>query len=378
MSRRVVALWLLALACALPRPLHTESAIFEMERANAGSQQYSAWFADSDGRVLYFGLSSFWQSHWAAGGDPTADLAEPGDHLIGRFALARERFLPPLRVRAAGPESASSVWDVLAHSNGRIYYTTYFEEIGSVAADGGDMRVFTGIGAGFNELYEGPGGRLWVTRYSSTPGSPSPDGYGGVVVLTPEGELVEEFVFPAEAGRFTAPKSVAVDPASGEIWLNTDTFEPDGRISHETIRLASDGTILERRGGDPELHFVRFDAAGRGWFVESSGAQLQVRVVAGERTFGPLALGPHLATDFAQDIHFAANGAAVVARWSGIVHVVRESGGVLEQTELRVDGPRECAATGGPALLYSAVLFERAVYGTLHCRAAIVRLPLQH
>ena len=34
---------------------------FLMPRANSGVEEYSAWFADSDGRVLYFGLSPFWQ-----------------------------------------------------------------------------------------------------------------------------------------------------------------------------------------------------------------------------------------------------------------------------------------------------------------------------
>ena len=127
-----------------------------MPPANRGSEAYSAWFADARGRMLYFGLSPFWQLWWRSGGDPLGDLAQPGDHLIGRFDLERETFLAPLRVRDGGPDVRSSIWDVLVHSNGRIYYTTYFEEIGSVNPDGTDVRAFEGLGRGFNELYEGP------------------------------------------------------------------------------------------------------------------------------------------------------------------------------------------------------------------------------
>ena len=114
--------------------------VYRAEPANTGTEHYSAWFGDTDGDVLYFGLSPFWELWWETGADALADLEEVGDHLIGRFDLRGEYFLPPLRVRAAEDGARSSVWDVLAHSNGRIYYTTYFEGIGSVRSDGSDAR----------------------------------------------------------------------------------------------------------------------------------------------------------------------------------------------------------------------------------------------
>jgi hypothetical protein len=269
-----------------------------MERANRGVEAYSAWFADSDGRILYFGLSPFWELWWRTGGDARADLAKPGDHLIGRFHLERETFLPPLRVRSMGFDSRSSVWDVLVHSNGRIYYTTYFEEIGSVNPDGSDVRAFSGLGAGFNELYEGPAGHIYVTRYSDAPRDVERQRYGGVVVLTPDGELVREIRFERDDQRFTAPKSLAIDPASGEIWLNTDTFWVDGSILHETLRLAPDGRVLSREVAPPELHFIRFDAGGRGYFAESLNAAFRLRITTGERELAVIPLGPRKPLDF--------------------------------------------------------------------------------
>ena len=151
---------------------------FAAEQTNSGPEQYGSWFGDSDGKVLYFGLSSFWQLLWqceAEGGSLCAlrDLDHPGDHLIGRFDLAGEGFLDPLMVRRSGRDCRSSVWDVLAHSNGRIYYTTGWEEFGSVRPDGTGLSYYAGAGEGLNELWEGPAGEIYATRYfGSTSGSP--------------------------------------------------------------------------------------------------------------------------------------------------------------------------------------------------------------
>ena len=235
--------------------------------------------------------------------------------------------------------------------------------------------MFDEIGPGLNELYEGPGGNVYATRYSSEPLDPSPEAYGSVVVLTPEGRLVRELRIPAPDGGLAAAKSLAVDPETGEIWLNTDTFASSGAISHETLRLGPDGALLERRGGDPELHFVAFDAAGRGWFAESEAGALRVRVVVDGRSRS-LELGPLPALDFVQDIRFAPDGSAVLARWSGVIHVIRERAGAFERTDLRGALPRPCDVTGGPSLLYSALLFGDAVYATVYCGARVVRVPL--
>jgi hypothetical protein len=362
----------LLLACAVFER-GPEVVAFRMAPANSGAERYSAWFADSDGRVLYFGLSPFWDVSWQSGDDPKADLKEPGDHLIGRFDLDREVFLQPLRVREVGPGSRSSVWDVLAHSNGRIYFTTYFEEIGSVRSDGSDLRLFEGLGVGFNELSEARGGNVFVTRYSSTPLEPDESSYGAVVELTPDGELVREIVIARAGDDFAAPKSVAVDPESGDIWLNTDTFRADESIYHETVHLAADGRVLGRHAGDPELQFVRFDRAGRGWFAESDAGTLRVRVTLAGHGLAQRELGPRPRYDFVQDIHFASNGTAAIARWSGIVHLLRLRAGELERRDLDLRLPPRCGATGGPALLYSAILHERHLYGTIYCGATVLR-----
>ncbi len=347
-----------------------------MPQVNRGSEAYSAWFADSDGRILYFGLSPFWDLWWRSGGDPLADLAEPGDHLIGRFDLERERFLSPLRVRAGGPDSRSSVWDVLAHSNGRIYYTTYFEEIGRVNPDGSDVRAFTGLGAGFNELYEGPSGNIYTTRYSDAPHDPDQRRYGAVVELTPEGRLVREIRFERDDERFTAPKSLAVDPHSGEIWLNTDTFRADGSVVYETLRLAPDGRVLAREVAPPELHFMRFDPQGHGYFAESVAGAFRLRITAQGRELALIPLGPRNPLDFIQDIHFTAGGDAVLAFWLGRVTLVRQEGGRFRATDLLLSRPSECTPPEGRSLLYSAVAHGERIYATLYCGGTILSAPI--
>jgi sugar lactone lactonase YvrE len=371
MTRRALLLGVLLAGCAL-RGAAPHTAAFDMQRANSGPELYSAWFADSDGRIFYFGLTAFWERYWANDHEPLADLREFGDHLIGRFDLATESFLEPLRVRSSDSGARSSVWDVLAHSNGRIYYTTFYEQIGWVAADGSDMRVFQDLGTGFNELTEGPDGNVYATRYAGR-ATEDAAAYGSVVVLSPDGALVNEFVIANESERFTAPKSLAVDPRSGEIWLNTDTFGPGEAIAHETIRLRADGSVLERREDEVELHFVAFDAAGRGWFAESVRGRLRLRVMDRDKLLATLSLGPRKRGDFIQDIHFASDGTAVLARWSRVVHLVRLGGGTLEQAEIVFDVEPECAATRGPKLLYTAVLHARGVFATLHCGGRVAR-----
>ena len=339
-----------------------------MPAANRGAEPYSAWFGDARAGILYFGLSPFWTLWWRTGGDPRADLAQPGDLLIGRFDLEAERFLTPLRVGGIESRARASVWDVLAHSNGRIYFTTYFERVGSVAADGSDLRVFSGIGTGFNELWEGPGGHVYVTRYSDAPRDVAAQRYGAVVELTEEGSLVREIRFEKSAGSFTAPKSVAVDPVSGEIWLNTDTFQEDGGLLYETLRLASDGRVLERQLAPPELQFMSFDREGRGWFAELVDGDFRLRIEErGRRTHIPL--GRREGVDFVQDIKFSAEGHAAIAFWSGRVTLVRRAARGYAWWDLELPRPRECERF----LVYTAVPYADRVYATLYCGATIVR-----
>jgi hypothetical protein len=347
-----------------------------VKELNRGAERYSAWFADSDGRVLYFGLSPFWTLWWETRGDPRADLEQPGDHLIGRFDLARRRFLPPLRVQPLGRVSRSSVWDVLVHSNGRIYYTTYFEEMGSVSPDGGDVRHFPDLGPGLNELTEGPRGRVYVTRYTSDPLDSQPERFGSVLVLTPDGVRVSEFRLESAAGRFTAPKSLAVDPATGEIWLNADVLHSDGTLSYATLRLAPDGDLLERRDGAPELHFVAFDRDGIGWFAEDRDGELWLRAARGEEQLGSVSLGRRPPLDFVQDLKPFGDRGVVAALWSGRAFLasLSEDGPVLRGVEF--ERPPDCVAPEGRSLLYSAIVAGSRVYGTLFCGTTILSAPL--
>jgi hypothetical protein len=351
-------------------PLSPGPRFYRAEELNSGPERYSAWFADGQGSILYFGLSPFWTHWWRTGGDPRTDLREPGDHLIGRFDLAGERFLPPLLVRAAGPKSRSSVWDVLAHSNGRIYYTTYFEEIGWVSPDGGEVRHFENLGLGFNELVEGPGGLLYVTRYSDDPFDVGRQRFGSLVVLSPDGELVREFEFPLEEGRFTAPKSVAVDPVTGEIWLNADVFAADGSVSYAWFRLSADGDILEQGAGSPELHFVWFDPEGIGWFAEEDEGDLWLRAKRAGTELVSFPLGPRRGLDFVQDIKAFGSQRVLAALWSGRAFVASLAGPSL--AEIRFQRPADCAPPDGRSLVYTAVGYRNRVCATIVCGAAVL------
>lgn len=369
------------------RDRFVRSTVFREPVTSGGGERYSAWFADSDGSTLYFGLSPFWHLWWATGGDARADLRVPGDHWIGRFSLDGERFLAPLRVSREGDGSRGSVWDVLVHSNGRIYYTTLFEEIGSVEPDGGDLRHFPGLGVGFNELAEGPEGHVYVTRYSDAPSDPDHQHFGSLVILSASGRLLRERRFRGTPARFTAPKSLAVGPR-GSVWLNTDTFLEGGEILHERIHLAPNGDVIERSSAAPELLFPAFDREGRAWLIEAAGGALQLRIAAatdagGASTdpakIGPaIALGPRESLDFVQDLRFTSGGVAVLALWSGrVIEIEPHPDGTFRVRRLRLELPADCRPPAGRSVLYTAIPHAGSIYATLFCDATILRFPLE-
>jgi len=337
-----------------------------------GGERYSAWFGDERDGVIYFGLSPFWTEYHAHGGDPSADLLEPSAHAIGRFDMAHEAFLPAVIARRPGPDSRSSVWDVLAHPNGWVYYTTYFEEMGRVRPGMGDVERFDSLGRGLNEIALGPGPdqNLYVTRYGAGQGD------GGVAVVSPEGKLVREVRLHARPGATTAPKSIAVDPSSGEVWLNADVIARDKSVTFAAFHLGPDLALLERFDPPYELEFVAFDAAGRGFFVEDRNGRLGLRVVRAGAELLAVDLGPRDPHDFAQDIHFAPDGTAAIAFWSGRVEVVRQKDGNYEHARLLLERPKECVSESDPSLFYSAFVSGGSVYATLYCDATIVRAPL--
>jgi hypothetical protein len=279
--------------------------------------------------------------------------------------MEEERFLPPLLVRANDPASTSSVWDVLVHSNGRIYYTTFWNEFGSVRSDGSDVQHYAGAGEGLNELWEGPGGEIYVTRYLGE--------RPGIAVFGTDGGLRRELVMPQAPGALVCPKSLAVDPASGDVWFNTDTFYDDDRpAGFDAYRLSAAGAVLEQVT-EPLLAFVSFDAAGRGWFVDDAEGAWTVRIVEPGGRTTRVELGPHGRLDVVQDIHHAGD-VAVLATWGRSVFAIRApEGGRAERCVLPAP-PLDCG--GEPALGYSAVVSARGgrVYASVDCGIRVLRV----
>ena len=130
--------------------------------APSAEERYCAWYGDAREGVLYFAEAPFWSAFRRPQGDPRADLQHPGPQLVGRFDLRRRAFQPPLDLAPTG--SAAGVWDVLAHPNGRVYFTDFFGASGFVEPASGRVVRFDALGAGLNELAVGPDGQLLVTR----------------------------------------------------------------------------------------------------------------------------------------------------------------------------------------------------------------------
>lgn len=326
---------------------------------DSGGETSCAWFADAHGSVLYFGVSAFWSALRSSGGDPKADLIQPGPRWIGRFDLANERFFEPLELRPAG--AATGVWDVLAHPNGRVYFTTYFDLAGSVDPATGEVLEFAGAGLGLNELALGPDGGILATRYGY---GANPE--GSLVVLSEAGDVQAEHVLSDASGRRVLAKSLAFDPLRREFWLNTDLLpaEDGAAILHDTRVLASDGAE-QLRLTDPELQFFAFAADGTGFFAEVSGQRLWLRrrSPAGLDRFVGLDDGFDAAHDFVQDLRLTQDGRAVLTRWSGRVHVVNAAGRVSD-----VSLPRSAAGE----LYYTALPHGRRICATRCGRVEVV------
>ncbi|MCA9513139.1 MAG: hypothetical protein KC560_20680, partial [Myxococcales bacterium] len=346
----------------------------------SASERYCAWYGEARDGVLYFGMAPFWSAMRDAGGDPSGDLRAPGPQAVGRFDLRSERMLPPLDVAAAAGALAGT-WDVLPHPNGRVYFTTFFEPAGWVEPASGAVVHLGALGLGLNELALGPGGAIGVSRYGGTGGDP--DATGSLVVFAPDGALVLEAPLAPPDGFVVAPKTIAWDPGGERWWIATDLVRrrddaPAPASLHPAIVLDAHGRERARieadaEGREIELQFVRFapapaPQAGRG---AGDGAGVGARgvgavVVGDELRLAELAGGadPHAlvapgrgllldahfprALDFVQDVAFAADGAVLVTRWSGIVHVVRE--GRVESLRM----PRHASARDGAAGLYYA------------------------
>jgi hypothetical protein len=318
-------------------------------------ERYCAWYGDSLGDTLYFGISAFWWALRGSGGNPEADLLIPGPQLVGRFDLERTAFDPPLDVTAPG--ARGGVWDVLAHPDGRIWFTTYFDAAGFVDPATGEVRRLEAAGLGLNELALGPEGHVLVTRYGY-----GVDDRGSVVVLDAQGGVVDEYVLAAEPGVRPAAKSLAWDPLREEIWVNTDLLAPDGSaLGHDTRVLDREGRELERLV-EPEIQFMRFEPDGTGWYAELEAGSLWLRVRTPEEAAARGFAGRRVlldtafleGVDFVQELRPVGDGSALLTRWSGRLHRVWRDGRVVE-----LDLPRD------HGLYYTGVVHDDRVCVTL-------------
>jgi hypothetical protein len=319
----------------------------------SAEERYCAWFGHPRGGVLYFGQAAFWSAYREAGEDPRADLAAAGPQRIGRFNLRRLELLPPLEVSAPG--ARSGVWDVHAHPNGRVYFTTYYESMGWVDPASGEVQRLAELGPYLNEIAPGPGQDLLITRYASADGATG----GSILRITPEGEPVAEHPIEPPPGYLAAPKTPAFDPVREEIWTTMDLLpERSGPIRHDTYVLGLDGREL-RRIEQPEIQFVTFGADGTGYRAERQASRLWLYVAPPGAGGVRVPLDDAFAADFdfAQDIHVSPDGRAVVTRWSGFVHVVDPRG---PTRTLRLP------ALDPQGLYYSGVLTGERVCAT-HC-----------
>ncbi|MBW2493929.1 MAG: hypothetical protein JRE43_04190 [Deltaproteobacteria bacterium] len=337
---------LLPVGCLHPDGREPQARIY-LDDSPSSVERYCAWYGDARGAVLYFGTAAFWSAMRSHGSDPMADLLAEGPVAIGRFDLRRERMLEPLEVGAGGERSG--VWDVLAHPNGRIYFTTFYESAGYTELPGGRVVRLPDLGTGLNELAAGPDGGVLASRYGS---AREPEGSGSIVSFDADGALLAEFPLRAPDGYRVAPKTVAFDPLRAEIWVTTDLLPlaPGNPQRHDAYVLSDRGEEL-RRISEPEIQFVAFAENGTGYRAEIEGHKLWLRIsAAGEDIEGGrrILLDPAFAAalDFVQDIKLATDGRVVVSRWSGWVHVV--------------DSPRRVRSTRLPqfdegGLYYSAV-----------------------
>ncbi len=335
------------------------------------NERYCSWFGDARGGVLYFGEAAFWSAYRRFEGDPRADLKASGPQRIGRFDLARQRLLAPLEVSSSG--AGSGVWDLLAHPNGRIYFTSFFEGGGYVDPESGAVVLPGDMGPGLNEIVLGPGQTLLVTRYGR-PGE-EPAGDGSVVVYDTDGKTLRELRLAPPPGYRVAPKSIAYDPLRDEIWVTTDLFPTEGGDvdRHDTYHLDASGREKERVER-PEIQFVAFAPGGTGFWAEREGDHLWVRIIPPEAidTSADSGLRITLSEDFAgdfdfvQDIKIAEDGRAVITRWSGWVHVVEPTGAVRSLQLPRLDPE---------GLYYTGVLAGDQVCATLCADVTVVCRP---
>jgi hypothetical protein len=375
-------------------PPRAGAAAFSHHEAPAPSnaERYCAWFADRAGDVVYFGQAAFWAGLRSSGGeDPARDFAIAGPRPIGRFDLRRESLLPSLD--AGAPGARSGVWDVLAHPNGRLYFTTFFENGGYVDPASGRVVHFDAAGTGLNELAPGPDGAILVTRYATAEGGP-----GSVVVLDQAGEVLAEHRLVARRPGFQlAAKTAVLDSVRGDIWVNSDLLPAAGRGNdaparghggtwgaqgHPTLVLDSQGR--ERARIDTlEIQNMAFDPAGTGYLALAENARLTLAILPATLREGDPRRALERARrvvldekyprtlDFAQTLDVDPAGRVVLTRWSGHVHVLEPADG-SEDLSLR---SLRLPATEPNGLYYAAYLTNGRVCATWCAGVSVVCVP---
>jgi hypothetical protein len=319
-----IVVWVMAAALLAAGPAFAQELVVRTDAPPSPNERYCAWFGAPAGDILYFGEAAFWTAFRAQGRDPRADLRASGPQRIGRLDLASEQLLPALDVTRPGAHSG--IWDVLPHPNGRVYFTTFFEESGWVEPATGVHGWLDALGPGFSELALASEGQIAAARYGR-PGKP----HGSLVHFSPDGELISEWPMEGPAGVRVAPKSVAFDPLRRETWALTDLLpaEGDGTIGHDARiydRFGQERLRIER----PEIQFVAFAPDGTGYLAELEGAALWLRILApggadepterGERVL--LDAGFPTGFDFLQDLQLSEDGRVVATRWSGWIHLI--------------------------------------------------------
>jgi len=314
---------LLACGAAEPRAAGTQGLRVVTAPAPSGQERFCAWYGEAQGGVLYFGESAFWSELRRHGGDPRADLRQPGPRRIGRFDLASESLLPPIELGDGAV--ASGVWDVLPRRDGFLYYTTFFGLAGRTSLAGQGDESLSKLGTALNELAAGPDGALLATRYGS--GGEAPDD-GSVIAFDAGGAPLAEWPLSGLDDGIVAPKTAAFDAARGELWVTADLLPrgQQGAPRHAAFVLDRSGA-LRRRIDTPEIQFVRVDDAGRLLRAEVDASVLRLVIApppGAAREPRTLLLDARFpsAVDFVQDLQVADDGRIVATRWSGRVHVV--------------------------------------------------------
>ena len=197
--------------------------------------------------MLYFGQAAFWSAKASAGGDPTADLRSAGPQLDRPLRPRRRALAAAARGRHA--ESRSGVWDVLDGGDGEIYFTTFFEEAGSVSPATGRVRRLA-LGGALNELAADP--TEPCSRRATASGT-AEAGDGDVIAFDRDGHTVRRWSLAAPPGYRVAPKTPLWDALRGELWVTADQL-PDRRRTGTALRRArtrSSSTRAAARGSCP-------------------------------------------------------------------------------------------------------------------------------